>query len=1347
MTVSSRDVPEILNRVMQADRHRLLRQWQQMAQSAASSERQLAWETAAEKSAALCDSRAASIPQLNYDPELPITAHRQQIIELIQSRQVIVLCGETGSGKSTQLPKLCLEAGLGRRAMIGHTQPRRLAARAVSSRVAEELGSKVGELVGFKIRFTDATQPQTLIKVMTDGVLLAETQRDRFFDQYDAIIIDEAHERSLNIDFLLGYLKQLSGKRPDLKLIITSATIDPERFANHFADEQGPAPIIEVSGRTYPVEMRYRPIVTDSIDEEPDEQMQLSAIAGACDELLHEGAGDVLVFLPTERDIRIVAKHLGGHHKRAGNQRGVETLPLYARLSQADQNKIFQPHNQRRIILATNVAESSLTVPGIHYVVDTGLARISRYAPRSKVQRLPIEAVSQASANQRSGRCGRLGPGVCIRLFSQDDYESRSQFTTPEIRRSDLAAVLLQSLVLRLGPLEEFPLLDPPAPEAIRDAEKTLRELDAIDARGELTKIGRQLGALPCDPRVGRMLIEANERNCLHEVLIIAAAIESQDPRQRPAGQAPQADEAHAIFADPHSDFLSYLRLWDFYERLGSDLGRSRLQKALHQRFLSHNSFREWADIVRQLKELLHTSGLKVGPRKIKLPPVDLKKQLEQSVEVRGQGKHQRNAPVPKPEAIKRPEGYDAIHQSLLAGLLSGIASASDNHEYKAAGNMSLSLWPGSGLFRRKPKWIMAAEIVETTKRFARTIAEVDVEWIELAAQDLLKHSYYDPHWSSKIGAAMVYRRSTLYGLPIVVGRRVNLAPINAATAREMLIEHGLVAGEWTCREKFYTHNQELLADMHELAQRTRERQFIVDKYQLERFYAQRIPAEVTDLNSLRNWMNKNAESPLVKSLWMKPEDLISDQEKVKIDFEKAFPNQLEIGSTKLPLVYHFEPGNKADGVTVTVPQAALRQVSDEALGWLVPGLLEDKLLYLIRSLPKNLRTNFVPAPDVAKAIAVELNQSSRERPFTIVLCEVLSRRAGESIRPSDFDGAKLPEHLQFMLRVVDDSGKVIGEGRNVSELQAQYAPPETTMATKQVAAANEWQDRRITQIDFDALPKQVGVRRGGLIVAAFPSLVDVGDAVELRLADNAAEAERLSFQGWMRLYSLKHHRNLRGQVAHLPGLERSSVLLGNVLKSDQLRGQLQDLIARIAFMDGQPLPQNRDDFETRNLRAVEQISIATQSVSAWLPKLAEASHEVRKRVESLPATWREIADGIREQLRDLLAVGFLTTTPWSALQELPRYLRAIELRLDKLKAGGLPKDKQLRAPIEKALVRYRQLQSQLSTPNAEVVQKLEQVRWMIEEFRVSIFAQSLGTKQTVSEKRINEFLDSLGSR
>jgi ATP-dependent helicase HrpA len=1334
---------------MQTDRHRLFRQWQQLSAPQAAerpdfSERLAAWEQSVQKSAAMALQRGNSLPSLAFDPELPITAHREELVEIIRTRQTIVVCGETGSGKSTQLPKICLEAGLGRRAMIGHTQPRRLAARAVASRLAEELGSKVGDLVGFKIRFTDATQTQTLVKVMTDGVLLAETQRDRFLDQYDAIIIDEAHERSLNIDFLLGYLRQLSGRRPDLKLIITSATIDPQRFAQHFSDDLGPAPIVEVSGRTYPVETRYRPIAGDVASEDVDEQTQFAAIANAIDELMQEGPGDVLVFLPTERDIRFVAKHLRGHFVRYGTENAVEILPLYARLTQAEQNKIFQPHQRRRIVLSTNVAESSLTVPGIHFVVDTGLVRISRYAPRSKVQRLPIEAVSQASANQRSGRCGRLGPGVCIRLYGQDDFDSRSQFTTPEIRRSDLAAVLLQSLMLKLGPLEEFPLLDPPATESVRDAQRTLRELHAIDARGELTKIGRQLGQLPCDPRVGRMLIEASERKCLPEVVVIAAALETQDVRQRPAGQAPQADEAHAMFVDPHSDFLSYLRLWEFYERLGNDLGRSRLQKALSQRFLSLHNFREWSDVVRQLKDILHDAGLKVGKTSIALPPVDWKKNAPEP-EVVPRGKRgQHHASHPKPEVAKRPEGYDRIHQSLLTGLLSGVANASETHEYRAAGGLSVSLWPGSGLFRRKPKWIMAAEIVETTRRYARTVAEVDVEWIEHAGVDLLKHSYYDPHWSSKTGAGMVYRRSTLYGLPVVVGRRMNLAQIDPSAARDMLIEHGLVANEWTCREKFYLHNQELLADLHELAQRTRQREYIVDKYQLARFYSQRIPTDVTDLVSLRNWLVKHQGTPYEQALWMKPEDLLESKSEVLEVVAEAFPNTLEVGSTSLPLTYVFEPGSGVDGVSITVPQAALRQVSDEMLGWLVPGLLEDKLLHLIRSLPKPLRVNFVPAPDVARKLARQLEKMDRQRPFSAALCEVMTAHAGVPIKPSNFDWAKTPEHLQFLVRVVNDHGEPVDAGRNVAELQAKYAPPESLVTTQQLKQSDGWKDRRITQIDFDSLPEEIGVQRGGLIVAAFPAVIDVENAVELRLVDNAAEAERMSTQGWMRLFSLKHHRHLRAQVAHLPNFEKSSLLLGHVLKAEPLRNQLQDLITRIAFIEGRPPLRTRDDFETRNLRAVEQISIATQHVASWLPKLAESAHQVRLRVEAIPATWKEVSDDIRSQLSELVGKDFLRTTPWAALTEIPRYLRAIELRLDKLKNGGLPKDRQLRIPITKAIEGYRKLHATALPPTPEISAKLEELRWLIEEFRVSIFAQALGTKQSVSEKRINEFLKSL---
>lgn len=1335
MSAQQSQPPGILDQVMQADRFRLRRAWQRLqAQSQPDTTQLNKWQARAEASARTRAARAASIPPLSFDPELPITAHREEITALLHSHQTIVVCGETGSGKSTQLPKLCLDAGFGVGGMIGHTQPRRLAARAVSNRLADELGTKVGEKVGFKIRFTDTTKPESLVKLMTDGVLLAETQSDRFLDQYDVLIIDEAHERSLNIDFLLGYLRNISSKRPNLKLIITSATIDPQRFANHFAGEQGPAPIVEVSGRTYPVELRYRDHLDESDTVEMDDQ-QLAAIADAADELMAEGPGDILVFLPTERDIRLASKHLRGHFTRVGGK--VDILPLYARLSNAEQNKIFAAHSSRRIILSTNVAESSLTVPGIHYVIDTGLVRISRYAPRSKVRRLPIEGVSQASANQRSGRCGRLGPGICIRLFSKTDFESRSRYTTPEIRRSDLASVLLQSKTLRLGPLEEFPLLDPPSAEAMRDAVRSLREIGAINESSELTKIGKQLGRLPCEPRIGRMLLEADERNCLAEVIIVAAAIEVQDVRQRPAGQRPQADEAHAKFADPHSDFLSYLRLWDFYAALRSDLGRSRLQKALSQSFLSYQGFREWADVVRQLKDILADAGIKAGQRRFKLPKLD-PKLAEDNQEPNNGGK---SSGRPKTK-LKRPEGYSAMHQSLLSGLLSGIAQRGDRHDYKAIGGLSVSIWPGSGQFSRKPKWIMAAEIVETSKRYGRTIAEIDSEWIEKAGATLLKHSYSDPHWSSKSGAAMVYRKSTLYGLPIVVGRRVQLAPIDRDAARDMLIEHGLVAGEWICREAFYKHNQELLADMHELAQRTRSRDYILDRFHIGNFYTARLPKEIHDLGTLRSWLKKNAGSSEEKSLWMQQEDLLADTSH-EHTIENGFPNALKVGSTELPLEYHFEPGHARDGVTITVPQAALRQISEDALGWLVPGLVEEKILHLIRSLPKSLRTNFVPAPDVAKKLAKELSTSDRTRGFLAVLCEAMSKHAGERIMSSSFAQDKLPQHLRMHVQVVDDQGAVIETGRDIPQLVSQYAAPNSSENPVSSDVQCDWIDKTVTPGDFDELPEQYAIRRGGLVVAAFPALVDLGNSVQMRLSDTAADAERLTLGGLTRLFATKHHRLLRGHVAHLPNLTQCSVKLGHLIASKQLSQLLQDLIVRIALLDGQPLVRNRDDFDVRNTGATQQISIATQEVATWLPKLAEQVHQVRLLLEKPPSSWACVIDDVREQEAALLHTEFLSSTPWMWLKEIPRYLQSIRARIDKLTNGGVAKDQKLSEPVKVAVLRYQELcesQTQASTGALQ----LDEVRWLIEELRVSIYSQQLGTKVSVSPKRIEKMLDGL---
>lgn len=1329
---------------MQSDRYRLLQLWQRVGPQWLKDPNCKAfqsWLQFAKQSQQRFQQRAASIPSLEYDEELPITEHRQELIQLLQTRQTIVICGETGSGKSTQLPKICLEAGLGRSGMIGHTQPRRLAARAVASRLASELGSNVGGLVGFKIRFADATNANTLVKLMTDGVLLAETQSDRFLDQYDAIIIDEAHERSLNIDFLLGYLRRIQVKRPDLKLIITSATIDPESFANHFADQDGPAPIVEVSGRTYPVELRYRPPAELAGDEDVDEAIYHRAIANAADELLLEGQGDILVFLPTERDIRSNSKYLRGHFAASHRDGQIEILPLYARLSQDEQNKIFAEHKKRRIILATNVAESSLTVPGIHFVIDTGLVRLSRYATRSKVQRLPIEPISQASANQRSGRCGRLGPGVCIRLYEESDFSSRPRFTTPEIRRSDLANVMLQSYMLRLGPLEQFPLIESPTPEAIRDGLRTLRELSVIDDKHHLTELGKQLGKLPCDVRVGRMLLEAHQRGCLAEVILIAAGLESQDVRQRPAGMRPQADAAHERFKDPHSDFLSYIRLWDFYEKLSSDLGRSRLQKALNQNFLSFHGFREWGDIVRQLRELLTSAGLKPGPRKITLP--ELAKGNADEPSQQPSGKAASNPPSNE-KAPERPQGYAPIHQSLLAGLLSGIAERNDRFQYKAAGGVDVKLWPGSGLFRRSPKWIVAAEVVETSGRFARTIAELDVEWIEAAAKDLLKHSYSQPHWSEKSGSAMVYRKSTLFGLTIVVGRRVPLAPIDMASARSLLIEHGLVAGQWRCDLDFYRHNVELIADIEELLKRTRERKYIVDRFHLTNFYDSRLPEDVHDLNTLRSWTGRHRGQAVERGLWMTPEDFLDPQANHG-DVANDFPNTLKVGSAEFPLTYHFEPGSPRDGVTITIPQVALRQVSQQALAWLVPGLLEDKIAAIIKSLPKSLRTSFVPAPDVARQLAQQLRGVDRSIPFSSVLAEKMTAYAGQSIGVSDIDLSKLPEHLNFLVQVVDAQGVTLDQGRDVDQLIAEHGLSGKDSSQAISEEAQHWKDVEIrSPQDLDGLPKQILLHRGGVKVVAFPALVDTGKGVLAKLVDTPAEAERLSRGGVTRLFALKNDKLLRGHVKHLPRWNEAALALGKILPAASLQSGIQDLMVRMALIEGQPAIAGSLEFDARQARASAQLAVAAQEIAVWLPQLASSFQELRLRLEKAPAMWQEVVEAIRGQLSELAGPAFLADTPWQWLKEYPRYFQAAKLRMEKLSQGGVAKDRKLFEPIATARQAFRQLQQSPRCGDPQYFASLNELRWMIEELQVSIFAQQLGTKITVSPKRVQELIGKL---
>jgi ATP-dependent helicase HrpA len=1376
-------IPSIkqLEQCLIKDRYRLrqrhIRLSQQQSAGNNTHELWIQWQQQVEASRAIVEQRSSSIPNLTYDEDLPITKHRDEILHCLATRQTLVLCGETGSGKSTQLPKLCLEAGLARHGMIGHTQPRRLAARSVATRVAEELNSKVGQLVGYKIRFSDQTSPLSLIKLMTDGILLAETQNDRFLDAYDTIIIDEAHERSLNIDFLLGYLHRLRAKRPDLRLIITSATIDAERFAAHFTDELGAAPILEVSGRGYPVEIRYRPLSTELTTQEDDEETApddpLSGMVDAVDELIAEPTGDILVFLPTERDIREGSRRLRGHFTRRNWTDRFDILPLYARLTEAEQQKIFQPHQKPRIVLATNVAESSLTVPGIRYVIDSGTARISRYAPKSKVQRLPIEPIARAAADQRAGRCGRTAPGICIRLFSEEDYKSRGRFTTPEIRRTDLAAVILQTKVLQLGELEEFPLLDTPQPEMIRDAYRTLSELGAIDDHRRLTLIGKRLGKLPVDPRVGRMILAAEDNQCLAEVLIIASALECQDVRLRPAEHQGEADSQHAKFVDPWSDFLSYLRLWDFYHELREKHGSSKMQKILRSNFLSFHAFREWSDIQRQLRETLLESGIKVPARRLHLEPIaPAKKVPAASDKSRNHSRQEEeNQGDKRPE---RPAEYEAIHKSLLTGLLSGVAQRGEKGEYQGADQIKMFLWPGSGLQPYRPTWIVSAEIVETSRRFARCVAEIDAMWVETLAQHIVKRSYSDPHWSSKTQSPMVYERVTLFGLPIVIGRRVQLAPIDPTIARELLIEKGLVEGDLKTSAAFVKHNQAVLQSLNELANRTRRRDYVIDPYAIQRFYQQSLPEEIVDRVSLEKWDRANrppapsqakqtnipatktisptgvdtslvpAPPPDAHVVWMRLENLIETDEPVPD--EKSFPKQIAIGESKLPVEYHFEPGSERDGMALKVPALLVPQLSDDRLGWMVEGLLEEKLLAMIRSLPKAQRRNLVPAPDVAKAVAAELRSQFAKRPFLQAVCELLTKRAGEAIKPEHFADERLPDHLRVRLEVVDNGGKTVAAGRDLPELKKQIAH----LLPKQVAAvlpadSGPWQRSKLTELDVDAIPESVTVDRGGLKIILYPALVDEGESVGWQLVESKDEASRLSQKGWVRLFAIKEKREIKKQLVHFPQWSKIQLQAVTLMNGEKLQQALGDILVRRAFLEKESDIKTKAEFNKRIQESTRRLSIAVQEMSVWLPQLFEKYHQVRLKLEDAPKPWEESTVDMREQLKWMLSERGLKEAPWKWLQHYPRFLNAMIQRFDKLRTAGPAKDKALMLQIHRfwkdCKTRWESIKSP-ATPGGDT--PLETYRWMIEEYRVSLYAQSLGTSLPVSEKRLEQIQKSM---
>lgn len=1233
-------------------------------------------------------SREENLPATSIDQSLPIFERRDEIIETIQNNQVVIISGETGSGKSTQLPLMCLQAGFGASGIIGHTQPRRIAARGVAARIAHQIKRPLGEEVGFKIRFADQTQDRTYIKLMTDGILLAETQSDRFLEQYSLIIVDEAHERSLNIDFLLGYLKKILAKRTDLRLIITSATIDTQRFADHFTqNKDNSVPIISVEGRTFPVEIRYQP--PEEVSQIGREKTEIEEhTVRVCRELASLDDGDILVFLPTEGDIRSLNKKLRAVHLPG---RQTEILPLYARLSTDQQNQIFQPGKKRRIVLATNVAESSITVPRIRYVIDTGTARMSFYAPRSKVQRLPIQSVSQASANQRAGRCGRIGPGICVRLYSQEDYESRPHFTTPEIRRTNLASVILQTLALKLGKIDEFPFLDPPRSEAIRDGFKTLFELGAVNERRQLTPLGRSLARMPVDPRIGRMIFAADDENCLSEILIIAAALELQDPRVRPPERRQAADTQHEKFRNDKSDFLSLLKLWDYFHQLKSDLSRAKLKLACQQNFLSYSLMRQWQDIHRQLRSMASDQNLKTRSRK---------------------------------------DDDNAIHRSLLSGLLSGIALAGDRHEYTGAGNIKFHLWPGSGIFESKPQWIVAAEVVETSRRYGRTIAKISPEWIEPLAKHLVKRRYSDAHWSKKKQTVIASEHVTLFGLPIVAGRLVNYAKIDPELARDLFIERGLVGNEFEGSEDFYQHNQWLLEEVKSEAAKTRDRDLIVNSDDILNFYQDKLPESVVDGFSLRRLIKDSPE--LDQRLRMTRTDVLPSSEIA--DVGQQFPDQVQVGSMQIPIQYRFSPGAKDDGATIKLPLEGVGQLDDAQTGWLIPGLLETRIKSLIRSLPKSVRRNLVPAPDTAKRVAQNINFG--QGIFLNAVARELSKIGGIPITSEMFKTEKMEDHLKVNMQVVDDSGEVVAEGRSIADIRGQLGD-EFKSNIVEVEDSN-WNRDGLQEWCWEDFPKEITIQRGATQLASYPAILDQKDGVGLRLTDSINASEQTTRQGLVRLFRITNKKSIKSQVNWLPELNRHAVPLSKIIPAGDLKNQLSDLITRIAFVDRNKIPRSRDEYDLLQLNAVERISIASQSVAKWLPKLADAAHELHLQMESFSTRFTDTQNDILSQVAELKSGCFLSETPWPWLEQYPRYFEAMSYRMDKIDITSIEKDRLHTQEIVHHWERYRS-ETSLHMNHGIVDPELETYRWMIEELRVSLFAQPLGTIVKISPQRMEK--------
>lgn len=1304
------------------------------------------------------------VPPITFAESLPVSGKRDEIARAIAAHPVVIVCGETGSGKTTQLPKICLALGRGLGAggagLIGHTQPRRLAASSTGRRIAEELGTPFGEVVGYKVRFTDNLAPGASVKLMTDGILLAETQTDPLLKAYDTLIIDEAHERSLNIDFLLGYLRQILPKRPDLKLIVTSATIDAERFARHFGSDERPAPVIEVSGRLYPVEVRYRPIADDrpaavrhaegassgrdrAKSAREAERDLMDGIVDAVDELCREGPGDVLVFLPGEREIRDAAEALRKHHPPH-----TEILPLFARLSAAEQERVFKASNARRIVLATNVAETSLTVPGIRYVVDTGLARVKRYSYRNKVEQLQIEPISQAAANQRAGRCGRVADGVCIRLYEESDFAGRARFTDPEILRSSLASVILRMKSLHLSAIESFPFIEPPPGRAIADGYQLLNELGAVDDDNALTPLGRELARLPLDPRVGRMILAARDQQALREVLVIASALSVQDPRERPVDAQEQADQAHRRFADERSEFLQWLRIWAWFEEAVAHKKSNRqLVDACRQHFLSHLRLREWRDVHSQLLTVVREHGWRLN---------------------------------------EADATFEQIHLSLLTGLLGNIGfKAEDEPHYLGARGIKFHLWPGSALVKKAGRWVMAAELVETSRLYARCIAKIEPEWIERIGAHLLKKSLSEPHWEKRPAQVAAFERATLYGLTIYHRRRVAFGRQDPARARELFIRGALVDGEFDTKLAFFAHNRKLLADIEQLEHKSRRQDVLVDDELIHAFYDQAIPAGIHTGAAFERWyrdeVSKSGQpEDKLRLLYLSRDDLMR-HEAAGVTTE-LFPKRVTMAGVEMALAYHFEPGSPRDGVTLAVPLFALNQVDARRAEWLVPGMLREKAHLLLKSLPQKLRRHCVPLPEYAAGF---VERAGRERFGAGGLVDALIADVREqtqvATKTSDFKLETLPAHLFMNFKVIDEHGRQLAMGRNLAQLRAELgaqaqqhfqkiaaaatlapagepaaaaagasgararraplgAPPRAAEPAAQAGAAAGATAlyENLTTWNFGKLPELLEIRRRGETLFGYPALVDRGTHCDVEVFDSPDEAARIHRAGLRRLFALQLKEPIKYLEKNLPGLREMAMQYMSLGTQDELRDQLIATALDRACLQ-EPLPADDASFHARRDEGRSRLNLLAQEIARLVGQiLAEYAGLAKKLAQAKPFPAAH-AD-MQGQLAALVGKRFVVDTPYAQLAHFPRYLKGIALRIDKLKADPA-RDARQAAELQPLAQHY---QRSVAQRGGVADARLAEFRWLLEELRISLFAQELRTPMPVSVKRLYKVWESM---